>query len=58
MMTPPGRMRETLREHLGIVEAVEAGDAKAAREAMKRHLSMTSALLDTVARERPGLFSP
>jgi DNA-binding GntR family transcriptional regulator len=58
MMSPPGRMKETLREHKGIAEAVEAGDAKAAREAMKRHLSMTSALLDTVARERPGLFSP
>ncbi len=57
MMSPPGRMKETLREHMGITEAVEAGDATAAREAMKRHLSATSALLDTVARERPGLFS-
>ncbi len=58
LMSPPGRMKETLREHAGIVEAVEAGDATAAREAMKLHLSATGALLETVARERPGLFSP
>jgi GntR family transcriptional regulator, rspAB operon transcriptional repressor len=57
MMSPPGRMKETLREHEGIVEAVEAGDAAAARNAMKRHLGATGALLETVARERPGLFS-
>jgi DNA-binding GntR family transcriptional regulator len=57
MMSPPGRMKETLREHVGIVEAVEAGDAAAARNAMKRHLDATGALLETVARERPGLFS-
>ena len=58
LMTPSGRMKETLREHARIVEAVEAGDATAAREAMKRHLGATGALLETVARERPGLFSP
>ena len=57
MMWPPGRMRETLREHAGVTEAVEAGDATAARAAMRRHLGATSALLESVARERPGLFS-
>ncbi len=58
LMSPSGRMKETLREHARIVEAVDAADAAAAREAMKRHLGATGALLETVARERPGLFSP
>ncbi len=58
LMSPSGRMKETLREHARIVEAVDAGDAAAAREAMKRHLGATGALLETIARERPGLFSP
>ena len=58
LISPSGRMNETLREHARIVEAVEAGDASCAREAMKRHLRATGALLETVARERPGLFSP
>jgi GntR family transcriptional regulator, rspAB operon transcriptional repressor len=57
LMSPPGRLREVLREHKAIVEAVEAGDASAAREAMKRHLGLTGALLETVAQLRPELFS-
>ena len=56
MMWPPGRMRETLREHEGVAAAVEAGDAIKARTAMRRHLDATGALLESVARERPGLF--
>jgi GntR family transcriptional regulator, rspAB operon transcriptional repressor len=58
LMSPPGRLREVLHEHKAIAEAVEAGDAPAAREAMKRHLSVTGALLETVAGQRPELFSP
>ena len=58
LMAPPGRIREALLEHRAIVEAVEAGDPPAAREAMKRHLGMTGDLLETVARQRPELFSP
>jgi GntR family transcriptional regulator, rspAB operon transcriptional repressor len=58
LMWPPGRLREVLREHKAIVEAVEAGDAAAAREAIKRHLSVTGALLETVALQRPEMFAP
>ncbi|HME85813.1 MAG TPA: GntR family transcriptional regulator [Roseiarcus sp.] len=58
LMSPPGRIREVLREHRRIVEAIDAGDPSAAREAMKRHLSVTGDLLETVARERPEMFSP
>jgi DNA-binding GntR family transcriptional regulator len=50
-------LREVLGEHRAIGEAVEAGDAPAAREAMKRHLGVTGALLETVAQQRPELFS-
>ena len=57
LMSPPGRLREVLSEHKAIVEAVEAGDLSAAREAMKRHLGLTGALLETVAQQRPELFS-
>jgi DNA-binding GntR family transcriptional regulator len=58
MMSPPGRLRATLGEHAAIVAAVEAGDAPAAREAMKAHLGTTRAQLESLAKERPGLFSP
>jgi len=58
MMAPQGRLRATLGEHAAIVAAIEAGDAPAAREAMKVHLGMTRALLESLAKERPGLFSP
>jgi DNA-binding GntR family transcriptional regulator len=58
LMSPPGRIGEVLLEHSAIAEAIEAGDAAAARDAMKRHIGKTGALLETVARERPELFSP
>ncbi len=58
MMSPPGRLRATFGEHAAIVAAIEAGDAPAAREAMKVHLGMTRALFESLAKERPGLFSP
>lgn len=58
LMSPPGRLVEIVREHGAVMKAVEAGDPPAAREAMKRHIERTEILLETVARERPGLFSP
>ncbi len=38
--------------------AIEAADASAARDAMRRHLAVTGELLERVARQRPGLFAP
>ena len=58
LMSPPGRIREVLREHEAIVAAVERGDAPAAREAINHHLSVTGDLLGKVARQRPEMFSP
>ena len=54
LMSPPGRIREVLGEHAAIVAAIEAGDATAAREAMKRHLGVTGALLEAFARRATG----
>ena len=56
-MSPEGRLRTALKEHSAVAAAIESGDAPAAREAMKRHLDATSALLESLARKRPGLFS-
>jgi DNA-binding GntR family transcriptional regulator len=57
-MSPAGRLRVALNEHASIAAAIEAGDARAAHEAMKRHLDTTSALLESLAKKQPGLFSP
>jgi GntR family transcriptional regulator, rspAB operon transcriptional repressor len=56
-MSPAGRLRTALKEHAAIAAAIEAGDASAAREAMKRHLDTTGALLESLAKKQPGLFS-
>lgn len=58
LMSPPGRIRQVLREHEAIVSAIEIGDADAAQAAMKSHLAATADILETVARQRPEMFSP
>jgi DNA-binding GntR family transcriptional regulator len=58
LMAPPGRIREALAEHHAVVSAIEAHDAYAARDAMRRHLAVTGELLETVAHQRPSLFAP
>ena len=55
-MSPSGRLRAAMREHTSIAAAIEAGDPAAAREAMRRHLETTSALLEALAKKQPGLF--
>ena len=56
LLTPPGRLPHTLREHRAIAETIKSGDARAARAAMRAHLEQTSALLATVSKQRPDLF--
>jgi GntR family transcriptional regulator, rspAB operon transcriptional repressor len=56
LLTPPGRLPNTLKEHRAIAEAIKSGDAQAARNAMRAHLEQTSAMLGTVAKQRPDLF--
>jgi GntR family transcriptional regulator, rspAB operon transcriptional repressor len=53
-----GQLRASLNEHSVIAAAIEAKDPAAAREAMKHHLSVTGARLETLAKQQPDLFSP
>jgi DNA-binding GntR family transcriptional regulator len=53
-----GQLRASLNEHSAIAAAIEAKDPAAARQAMKRHLSITGARLETLAKQQPALFSP
>jgi DNA-binding GntR family transcriptional regulator len=49
----PGRPPKSLTEHAAIVEAIAAGDRKAAETAMRRHLShVAKTLLEMVSSER------
>ena len=57
LLTPPDRMFVSLAEHQAIVAALVKGDRLAAREAMRIHLKMTTALFEDFAVARPGLFS-
>ncbi len=56
LLTPPGRLPKTLAEHRSIAEALEQGDAGAARAAMHGHLEQTTELFEAFVRQRPGLF--
>jgi DNA-binding GntR family transcriptional regulator len=53
-----GRVAATLDEHEAIVAAVSARDAGQAQAAMQAHLRQLMTYLETLARERPELFSP
>ncbi len=57
-MSTAGQLRASLNEHSAIAAAIEAEDPIAAREAMKRHLTITGARLETLAKQQPDLFSP
>jgi GntR family transcriptional regulator, rspAB operon transcriptional repressor len=57
LMSPPGRIGRALAEHCAVAEAIEAGDASAACDAMKRHIGATGELLEAVARQRPQIFA-
>jgi DNA-binding GntR family transcriptional regulator len=57
-MSTAGQLSASLNEHSAIAVAIEAEDPVAAREAMKRHLTITGARLETLAKQQPDLFSP
>jgi GntR family transcriptional regulator, rspAB operon transcriptional repressor len=57
-MSTAGQLRASLNEHSAIAAAIEAEDPVAAREAMKRQLTITGARLETLAKQQPDLFSP
>ena len=52
------RIAETLEEHRAIVDALEARDPKAAREATQTHLRQLLRYLEPLERDHPELFQP
>lgn len=52
-----GKMRAILREHRRIVEAIGSGDAAAAQDAVREHLSGTLAKVDEIRRSHPDYLT-
>jgi DNA-binding GntR family transcriptional regulator len=57
-MLSSDQLHASLNEHAAIASAIADGDADAARDAMKRHLRITAARLEDLAKRQPELFSP
>ena len=58
LLASPERLVHTLDEHERIFNAVRAGNADAAAQAMHDHLDQVVAQLQRSAKERPDLFAP
>ncbi len=52
----PGKVRQTLQDHIAIVEAIAAGDPAAASSAMREHLSRSLAFAAEIRAQNPGYF--
>lgn len=57
LVPEPGRMSETVDEHLKIFEAVRAKDSDTAQDAMRQHLRQLLQRLEPLEAARPDLFS-
>lgn len=57
LMPEPGRMTDTVEEHVLIFEALRAQDSLAAEQAMRHHLRQLIQRLEPLEAERPDLFS-
>lgn len=57
MMPEPGRLAETVEEHIAIVQAIAQQDAEAAQDAMRHHVQQLLKRLEPLGAERPDLFS-
>jgi DNA-binding GntR family transcriptional regulator len=51
-----GKMREILKAHTAIVDAIEAGDAAGAQEALRDHLSRSLDFVSTLKERYPEYF--
>ncbi|MCV6587025.1 MAG: GntR family transcriptional regulator [Marinibacterium sp.] len=58
LLPTPGRIAETLTEHRAIFDAICNRDATAAQDAMRTHLGQLLPRIDTLAENRPELFTP
>jgi DNA-binding GntR family transcriptional regulator len=53
-----GKMQEVIRDHGKVVKALVAGDAAAASQAMRDHLSQSLAYSPRLREQHPGYFKP
>ena len=58
LMTPPGRMQQTLKEHRAVHAAIERRAPEAARAAMSAHIHTVADTFEALAKAKPGLFAP
>jgi DNA-binding GntR family transcriptional regulator len=58
LMTPAGRMQQTLSEHRAVLAAIEARAPEAARAAMAAHINTVADTFEALAKAKPGLFTP
>jgi DNA-binding GntR family transcriptional regulator len=58
LMSPPGRMQQTLAEHRAVLAAIEARAPEAARAAMAAHINTVAETFEALAQAKPGLFAP
>jgi DNA-binding GntR family transcriptional regulator len=56
ILPEPGRVEATIEEHQRILDALEARDPLAARDATRAHLRQLITFLEPLERERPELF--
>ncbi len=54
----PGRLRQSLAEHLQVFAALKSGDAGAAEQAMRHHLLAQREALRELARNHPSRIAP
>lgn len=57
LMPEPGRLAETVDEHINIVEAIRSKDETAAQDAMRHHVRQVLQRLQPLEAARPDLFS-
>ena len=58
LMTPPGRMQDTLAAHRAIFAAIAAREPESARAAMSAHIANVAEMFEALAKAKPGLFAP
>ena len=54
----PGRLQQSLAEHLQVFAALKSGDAGAAEQAMRHHLLAQREALRELARNPPSRIAP
>ncbi|MEM9250305.1 MAG: GntR family transcriptional regulator [Pseudomonadota bacterium] len=57
LLPEPGRMADTVEEHIALVEAIRAKDVPRAEDAMRLHLRQLAQRLEPLETARPDLFT-